>query len=120
MVLLVSILESELTISYDAACVGRQLTKFNGSSVLNLKSLAASVAAASSSQYLKFEFDERRAVLETALSKKTEGDVLRAHDVPSWCSADVDPRGGGVVMNCVTAFSWRGKGGGEAPLPPLE
>ena len=120
MVLLVSILESELTISYDAACVGRQLTKFNGSSVLNLKSLAASVAAASSSQYLKFEFGERRAVLETALSKKTEGDVLRAHDVPSWCSADVDPRGGGVVMNCVTAFSWRGKGGGEAPLPPLE
>jgi len=105
-VLLAAILESELTISYDA-CVGRQLTKFNGQAVTHLKALAAAVTNASAAPFLKFEFDEWVAVLETAASKKAEADVLRAHDISSWCSADVDPTGDSVLLGCITAFSLR-------------
>ena len=73
-VILASILESELTISYEAACVGRHLTKFNGEAApaLNLRALAAAVHRAGSAPFLKFEFGERCAVLETAQSRKTE------------------------------------------------
>ena len=107
-ILLASILESELTISYEATCVGRQLTKFNGDAApaRNLQALAAAVHDAGSKPFLKFEFGEWCAVLETAQSKKAEVDVLRAHDVASWCSPDVDPRGTNVMMSCITAFSF--------------
>jgi len=107
-ILLASILESELTISYEAACIGRQLTKFNGDAApaRNLQALAAAVHSAGSKAFLKFEFGEWCAVLETAQSKKAEVDVLRAHDVASWCSPDVDPRGANVMMSCITAFSF--------------
>ena len=113
-VLLASILESELTISYDA-CVGRQLTKFNGSPVKHLRALAAAVTNAGSAPFLKFEFGQWCAVLETAQNKKAEADVLRAHDIASWCSADVDPHGDSVLLGCVTAFSLRPKGKQQLP-----
>jgi len=105
-VLLASILESELTVGYDTACVGRQLTKFNGDAKAcsSLTSLAAAVSAAGSKPFLKFEFGEWLAVLETARSKKMEAGVLVANDVASWCSADVDPRGDVSRLGCVTAF----------------
>ena len=124
-ILLASILESELTISYEAACVGRPLTKFNGEAVLNLRALAAAVHGAAHARFLTFEFDERRAVLETAQSRKAEADVLRDNGIVSWCSADVDPRGGGVLMGCITAFLPGGGGAakraaatGAEKLPP--
>jgi len=102
-VLLASILESELTIGYDSACIGRQLTKFNGDAkaVGTLRALAAAVGAAGSKPFLKFEFGEHLAVLETARSKKAERGVLEANDVASWCSADVDPRGDVSRMACL-------------------
>jgi hypothetical protein len=103
-VVLASILESELTISYDV-CAGRALTKFNGEAVRNLRALAAAVQTAGNKPYLHFEFDEYRAVIETARSKKGEAEVLRAHDIPSWCSKDVDPRGNSAMAGCITAFS---------------
>ena len=105
-VLLASILESELTISYDLTCVGRPLSKFNGDAkaASHLKALAAAVSAAGSKPFLRFEFGERLAVLETARSQKLEQGVLQANDVAYWCSADVDPRGDVSRMGCVTAF----------------
>ena len=104
-VLLASILESELTVSYDRL-IGRQLTKFNGDAkaAFSLRALAVAVSGAGSKPFLKFEFGEWLAVLETERSKKTEKEVLLANDVISWCSADVDPRGDVSRLGCVTAF----------------
>jgi hypothetical protein len=105
-VLVASILESELTISYEAACLGKVLTRVNGEAVCNLHTLAAAVhRTGSKTPFLTFEFDEWVAVLETARNKRAEAAVLQAHDIPSWCSRDVDPRGDVAVASCVTAFS---------------
>ncbi len=91
---------------FEQACVGRQLTKFNGDAKAagSLSALAAAVSGAGSKPFLKFEFGEWLAVLETARSKKAEAGVLYANDVASWCSADVDPRGDVSRLGCVTAF----------------
>ena len=125
LIVLASILESELTISYEATCAGRQLTKFNGGAMLNLQQLATAVQAASSAPFLKFEFGDFSAVLDGALVKKTEAQVLRAHDVAAWCSDDVNPKGGSILSTCLTAFSMRSPaaaraGTGQHPLPPLQ
>ena len=89
------------------ACVGRQLTKFNGDfkPAANLRALAAAVNAAGSKPYQRFDFGEWLAVIETSRSKKLEAGILGANDVASWCSADVDPRGDVSLMGCISLFS---------------
>ena len=91
-------------VQYEAACVGKILTGLNGEPVHNLHKLAAAVAAASSKSFLTFQFDEWVAVIETARSRKREAEVLRAHDIVSWCSRDVDPRGDSAALGCITLF----------------
>lgn len=111
-VILACVLESELTISYEASCVGKVLTKINNEGVRNLKTLASTIYASSSKPFLHFQFDEpgHMAVIETALSKKMEAEVLGAHDIATWCSRNVDPRGDKAMLGCITAFSaLRGK-----------
>ena len=107
MVFLAKLLESELTVSYEAACLGKQLDTLNGKKVLNLAGLATLIAAevAASTPFLKFTFGKFTAPIELKLARAKEAELLRSHDVAHWCSADVDPRGPGgtlAMLPCTT------------------
>ena len=106
-VILSKVLESEATIGYEAACIGKQLEALNSVEVRNLKQLAADATSAStrSAKFLQFRFHGNcRAVIDTARSKRDEQAVLGAHDIYKWCSADVDPRGGAASVACAAWF----------------
>ena len=102
-IILSKLLESEATIGYEAACMGKQLETLNGVEVRNLKQLAALVSGTSmrSEKFFRFRFHGKcMAVIETARTKRAEQEVLREHDIFKWCSADVDPRGTSEPVPC--------------------
>ena len=111
---------------YEAACLGRTLTLFNGARVLSLRDLAARVASATRGEpFLRFTFGKYTAVLESSECRRLDPIVLRAHDIPSWCSANVDPRASAAPRApCVTAWfeclGLGGCGGGAKTEPGAE
>mmetsp|Transcript_17893 Transcript_17893/g.44918 ORF Transcript_17893/g.44918 Transcript_17893/m.44918 type:complete len:270 (+) Transcript_17893:39-848(+) len=102
-VILSKVLESEATIGYENACIGKQLEALNGAEIRNLKDLAANLVSSRtrSEKFLHFRFQGNcRAVLETARARREDTGLLRAHDIYRWCSVDVDPHENTSLLPC--------------------